>query len=176
MRARPYTTANGCDDGFCDIDEPESFAKLAGIMSREGLAYKLPLYRAASSTGSIALCQPSRGHQISASFLKRVARPLVVLLGDDDYSSTGPGGWQSTQRLLQWARAALLHGTGGTIAHYHVAVELTQQSKRLLLVETDAAHLPAWRLAVEATGRRLPTLVIAPTTPHPAVPPPGGVQ
>lgn len=44
--------------------------------------------------------------------MERHGRPVVVIVGDDDYASTGPAGWACAAKLRSWARFAIVHGSG----------------------------------------------------------------
>ena len=101
--------------------------------------------------------------------LDRTGRASVVLLGDDDYASTGPAGWVATRKLLYWTRAALVHGTGGTAEDYSGAVAMAIQWDRLVLVETSSDHLMSWADAVQNAPHRIAAVFKRPTAPgvHP---------
>ena len=105
-----------------------------------------------------------------------VGRPCCVLIGDDDYASTGPDGWACAHRLPWWAKAAIVHGTGGRPEHHAAVVQFTLGYGRLVLIETDSAHMVAWRAPFVSS--RVPVLMIQPPDdgPHPVQPPRGQMQ
>jgi hypothetical protein len=92
--------------------------------------------------------------------LKRSPRPVLVLVGDDDYATTGPAGWSATAMLLRWATSAVVHGTGGDIATYRMAADIAAANGRFLLIETSSAHVSTWRAALQAAG--VPHLSLVP--------------
>jgi hypothetical protein len=98
-------------------------------------------------------------------------RPIVLLLGDDDYSSTGPLGWRAARGSLSWARAVFIHGAGADPEHYRGAVGGAILHRRLLLVETDAAHIAAWTKAAGSKPKLtiVPQSGVHPTPSRPAV-------
>ena len=73
--------------------------------------------------------------------------PSIVVIGDDPYPnghSIGPGGWTCARRAKDWARFVFVHGTGGAIDHYRAASFAASVHRRLLIVETDSAHIAEW--------------------------------
>jgi hypothetical protein len=84
-----------------------------------------------------------------------------------------PGG----KGLAQWARAALVHGAAGEAAHYELALVAAHGCRRVLIIETDSAHVAAWCRAL-GDGRRMPLLCIVPPDgrAHPTPPARGTLQ
>ena len=69
--------------------------------------------------GGMALVQPQdRAALVSISMLKLAPRPVLVVIGDDDYASTGPAGWACARRLLHWSQWACIHAAGAEVAQY----------------------------------------------------------
>lgn len=98
--------------------------------------------------------------------LKNTARPLVVLLGDDDYATTGPTGWAAMPGFLRWASGALVHATGGDVPSYQMAIGLALVRPRFLLVETDSVHAEEWGAVL--CRRRIPCIgFVPPSGVHP---------
>ena len=153
---------------MAEITTREHFALLISHLSQSGYGFKLPLYRAAQS-GIIALAEITRDGVPPLKRLERTNRPKVVLVGDDDYASTGPDGWTATRKLIHWARAALVHGTGGEMEDYVGAVAMAIRWDRMLLVETSSEHLMAWAGVVQKAPRRITAVFKCPTAPgiHP---------
>jgi hypothetical protein len=108
--------------------------------------------------------------------LKRSARPTCVVLGDDDYQSTGPLAWTSFMRLSHWAKGALIHASGGDAPSYRMAIRMTLQHQRLLLVETSSAMADTWAAALNKRGIRPVGLLPSDGGPHPVLPPRSAMQ
>jgi hypothetical protein len=122
--------------------------------------HRVPLFQAAAK-GIIGLCDVPRGEPFPHGLLKALSRPVVAVIGDDDYRSTGPSGFPAAKRFAYWAKASIVHATGGEVKHYEEAVNAAVLCFRLLLVETDAAHGVEWRRFL-GDGRRIPILAILP--------------
>jgi hypothetical protein len=122
------------------------------------------------------LYQPDRRSNPPQRVLKRAADgPLICLIGDDDYHSTGPAGWKAISRLLSWADGALIHAARGNVATYRLGVHLAQRYGRFLFIETDSAHLEMWRRAL--AERQIPHHAVVPIDdPHPIPPRPKDQQ
>ena len=121
--------------------------------------HHLPLFRAVRA-GLIELVMPRR--ETGWRFLREAdakRRPVLLLIGDDDHASTGPDGWRCAKRLPPWTRAAVVHGTGGEAAHYAAAVGFAIGHGRLVMLETDSAHLAEWTALF---ANRVPLLTIRP--------------
>ncbi len=106
--------------------------------------HHLPLLDAVRA-GRIAVVAPER--QAAGNCLreaKRIGRPVLLLIGDDDHASTGPSGWRCARKLREWARAAIVHGTGGRREHYEWAATAAAMQRRLVMIETDSGHLAEW--------------------------------
>ena len=127
----------------------------------------LPLYRAVRA-GQINVIEPRRAATVKKALLADTRRPCIVLLGDDDYESTGPAGWACARRVKAWSTVAFLHAAAGEPHHYEAAVVASAASRRLLLVETSSTHRDAWLHFLAPK----PVHVIAThgDEPHPAIP------
>lgn len=111
------------------------------------------------------------------AMLKRAPRPVLVLIGDDDYASTGPAGWACTPTLLRWARAAMVHGTGADVATYQLAVQMAVGCRRGLLIETSSPFARVWREALRTARQPVPNVtLVAPNDAHPVMPARGAMQ
>ena len=74
------------------------------------------------------------------------AVPMIAVLGDDDYASTGPTGWPATRRLFRWAKGAMIHATGADAPSYQAAIRMAIGSRRFLLIETSSDCAAEWGL------------------------------
>jgi len=118
--------------------------------------------------GLAVLFNSDRGQRVTADELNQAQRPTVVVIGDDDYASSGPAGWRCSATIAGWAAAAIVHAAAATAESYAEAAKAARLLGRAVLIETDTAHALAWAKVFE--GR--PVLVVAPTTgPHPILPP-----
>jgi hypothetical protein len=138
------------------IVRPEHCARLIGVAQQIGSPARVPLYRAVAD-GQVTLIEHGRDRHVTWAMLSKKHGPTVILLGDDDYKSTGPSGWPQAVCLLRWARTIILHGANGEPVHYAMAAAGAMIRRRLLMVETDAAHLEAWQV--------LARVVVPPDTP-----------
>lgn len=118
--------------------------------------HRLPIIRAIRQ-GKIAAAEYTRKTQAGVTRLKRMPKPLIAILGDDDEEACGPAGWAAARPLLKWANALVVHATGPRLSHYETAAAMTVMHRRVLLIETDSANLAAW-LAALPKGK--PTLII----------------
>lgn len=129
------------------------------MLEQAGCPAHAELIRAVRA-GRIALLGMQRdGPFPSRQELRRARRPVLALIGDDDYQASGPGGWRCTARALAWARAVIVHGAAATVETYALAVAAAERTGRALLVETDSAHLAEW---VARVPPEVATQVIAP--------------
>jgi hypothetical protein len=112
--------------------------------------------------GTHNLVIPNRQAMAPMGMLKRSPRPVVLLLGDDDYCSTGPNGWACVPKVFAWAQKALVHGTGADIASYQMALDAASVCRRFLLVETDSSLATEWAEAIAAARSAIPTLILLP--------------
>lgn len=114
-------------------------------MEQAGAGWHVPLLRAVLG-GTIRAVFVAPGSRVPRSLLdmSRHPRPLVVVLAGDGGGPAEPDAFPQARRLLRWARFIILHGTGGEASHYALAAEAAIQARRVLLVETTSAALPAW--------------------------------
>ena len=128
---------------FVNVTRADDVARLIGVYQSLGLAHRVPLLRAAMH-GRIAFVAVERGGEPPLRHLKKLRSPAVVLIGDDDYLSTGPDGWPGAVKLRRWARGAMVHGAGGKTEHYALAVGMALERERLLFIETSSVHARGW--------------------------------
>lgn len=131
------------------IVRPEHCPLIIAIAHQIGKTASVPLYRAAAK-GLVRVVQLGRGTRVRYGVLNGARGPgTVVVVGDDDYATTGPSGWRQAASLLRWARVIILHGASAEPDHYAMAADGAMARRRALLVETSSAHLGAW---MELTG------------------------
>lgn len=131
-----------------------------------------------ASAGVLNAVFAFRDSHITMRQLKTSDRPVLVIIGDDDYASTGPVGWPDATKLMRWARFVILHGAGGEPGHYSAAVMAAQVHHRALMIETDTAHLDAWRalvMRIRPNGAGLIVRTRPGAPPHPMMHAPDGV-
>ena len=121
---------------------------------------KLPVARAFAA-GQIGIVEVPRSAPFPPEPRHPTSKPILAIIGDDDYASTGPKGFPGVKRFCYWARAAIVHGAGGQPEHYEEAVRATRAVRHVVLIETDAAHISEWRFAF-GNGARIPILQILP--------------
>ncbi len=160
------------------IDRLDQIPLAISQVQAGGAAHRAVLLRAIYR-GLIAHTELQR--ETTASHVKRfiaAARaPALILVGDDDYASTGPDGWRQTTRLMQWARLVIVHAAGADVEQYEAFVTVARQIGRVLLVETDAAHAEAWTQAALAVRAPPAVQLILPIDGlHPVCLPAGGRQ
>lgn len=153
-RAKAAQTSNG--RSVIQECRSERLAEAIAKMQVCGRVGYVELLRAVRE-GAIALCpigrrdsrfQPSDAH----------GKPVVIVIGDDDYASTGPAGWACTEAVANYASAAVVHGAGATASTYKMAIVNALAVGKVVLVETSSAYADAWAEAFA----RMPTIVIAP--------------
>jgi len=100
------------------IARPEHGSRLVALAQQSGYTARLPLYRTVAA-GLIRVVEHHRGTRVPWDVLNGARdRTTVIVLGDDDYRTTGPGGWSKAVRLLRWARVIILHGASAEPVHY----------------------------------------------------------
>src|ERR1700733_13015597 len=102
------------DPDFCQIGKPEQIDRLIAHAATMNLVGRVELLRAVRD-GSINLVEIERRADAPMRAIENSPRPVVIVLGDDDYRSTGPSGWAGWRRLSYWARCAMVHATGADI-------------------------------------------------------------
>ncbi len=155
----------------------EDIARVIGHAEMAGAGFYIPLLRRVMQ-GEISVCWPQRA-TVQPPFyrLSKLGRPLVVIVGDDDYATTGPGGWACADKLRTWATFAVVHGAGGKPEHYEMAAEMAVQVRRLLLIETSSEAAQDWAAYLFERSPKLPFMgVLPPDGPHPVMPDKGQVH
>ena len=114
------------------------------------------LLRGVQNEGVTLVCLPNRG--INLPDLDKIPSLAIVLIGDDDYASTGPSGWACSPTIAAWAGCAVIHASGATVETYRQAINGAHVRGRAVLVETDSAHAEKWA----ELFRPNPTLIILP--------------
>lgn len=156
------------------INEPAHLDRMIAGLVTAGFSHRAELLRAVRR-GSICTIEPRRDAIVSMRILKTAARPALVLVGDDDYATTGPDGWATLPNLLKWARGAMVHGTGATIESYQTAIGMTLVHRHFVLVETSSARVQEW--GERFISRRIPVVGLLPTNgAHPLPPARGTMQ
>ena len=143
----------------CQIGRPDQIDRLIAVAATLNLPGRVALLRAVRR-GEINLIEVDRQGVPPSRFLKRSHRPVIAIVGDDDYAATGPTGWVATRRLLSWARSALIHATGADERSYQMAIDQALGCHQFVLVETDTAHAREWGEALLA--RRVPCIALVP--------------
>jgi hypothetical protein len=155
------------DPGFYQIGKPEQIDRLIAHAATMNLPGRVELLRAVRA-GAINLVEIERRADAPMRAIENSPRPVIMLLGDDDYRSTGPAGWAAWQRLSYWARGAMVHATGADVPSYRLALGLAVVQRRFLMIETDSAHAHDWGSALHR--RNIPALgLVPPDGTHPVV-------
>lgn len=134
------------------IDRRDQIPGLIARYQQAGQHHRVPLLMALY-TGAISYAEAWRGAgggYLRAFMARTSNRPAVLLVGDDDYRSTGPAGWPMADAMARWCRFAIVHATGAEVSHYQSALLLAEAHGTVLFVETDSAHEAAWVEAVQA--------------------------
>ena len=87
-----------------EIGAPDQIDRLIAHAATLNLPGRVELLRAVRA-GAINLVEIERKAPAPMRLIERSPRPVVMLLGDDDYAATGPAGWVAWQRLSYWAPA-----------------------------------------------------------------------
>ena len=149
----------------CKPDDLANAAAMADQAGQPGVAELMREVR----RGGIAVCFNSdRKRKMTVAELNQAARPTIVVVGDDDYSSSGPSGWRCSATIADWAAAVVVHAAGADAESYAEAAKAARLLGRAVIIETDTAHAKDW--ATVFKGR--PVLLVLPKSgPHPIVPP-----
>jgi hypothetical protein len=124
--------------------------------------------------GGLALFFNSdRTQTVTVEELNQAQRPTIVVVGDDDYQSTGPAGWRCSATVAEWAAAAVIHAAGATADTYAEAAKAARLLGRAVLIETDTANALAWAKVFEP--KRV-LMVLPKDGPHPIMPPRSAVH
>jgi hypothetical protein len=152
------------------IGSRELMAEIIMRMDQAGLHHRALLIRTAAA-GTICLIEPARDGVPSFKATDRAGRPALVVLGDDDYASTGPAGWAIFRRLSYWARGAIVHASGADVRSYQAVVDATVRCRRFVLIETDFAHARQWGEALLKAPRPILVSCLVPAdAKHPVTP------
>jgi hypothetical protein len=157
MKATPGAGSPG--DRFHEITSQDDLSRIVACAATSGRSHHADLLRQASS-GRFNLVQVDRTSIPPTRWLKHSRRPVLVMIGDDDYASTGPAGWAALPKLLRWAHSAMIHGTGADVASYRAAAGMAVTAKRFLLIETSSAFVDAWAAVLSAA--RIPSIALRP--------------
>jgi hypothetical protein len=142
-----------------EIRAPDEIDRLIALTANMNLVGRIELLRAIRA-GVLNMVELDREGKLPVRAMEKSARPVLVLIGDDDYAATGPTGWAATRRLLYWAKAGLVHATAADAASYRMAMRMTSAHRRVALIETDTAHAAQWSTALVA--RRIPCIELMP--------------
>jgi hypothetical protein len=144
---------------------------IAGLQ-QAGLHYKIPLFRALGAK-RISLCEILRGADtLDKSLIVNTPLPVVCVLGDDDFCSTGPSGFPIAEDLIRWSKCRVIHGAGGEAAHYEEAIFGAEILGNCLFIETSSQFVDEWLALVKKNfGDAAPhTMVVKATDrPHPVM-------
>jgi hypothetical protein len=163
--------AGGCSMNAFPTMLGEVIDRAVAAAATAGAGHTAELLRAARR-GEIAFVQPQdRAALVSMSALKRAPRPVLVVVGDDDYQSTGPAGWVCAARLLRWSRWTCIHASGAEVAEYRAIAAATVLHWRALLIETSSAQAENWAAALYAANRQPHGCIVLPGNGlHPVMP------
>lgn len=133
---------------------------IAGLSTIE--PYRTPLLRAARD-GLLSLSAATHGQRIPARYLNG-DKPVVAMLADDRPDAGGPEAWRQATRLLRWARFVVFHAAAGEAQQYSLVVGTALAFRRVLLIEVQPRHLPAW---IALSAKTVPDLRGVVFAPHP---------
>jgi hypothetical protein len=152
---------------------PEKLISVAIGLDQAGHPGMAQIFREMAIGGFAAILNVQRDEKFTQAELGAANRPTLVVLGDDDYQSTGPDGWRCSATVASWAACAVIHASSANAETYQQAILAARTMGRCVLIETDSAHAEAW-LDLFPTK---PTLTILPTNgAHPAAPPKGSIH
>ena len=141
--------------------DPRNIDKAVAVCRAFNSAHHIPLLKAACAGQVAVTFLSSRLSRPNIYALGKEKRPSLILVGDDEGRTTGPMGWVATAQMLQWAKGALVHATGGDQQSYTLAVTMAEQLGRLLLVETSSDAAEAWVTELQKVG--VFTVLLLPT-------------
>lgn len=147
-----------------------SYVQLSDAINRAqhlGSHAYIPILEAVRAGRIACVFVTRRDGMVSNRTLKTFARPVMVIVGDDDHAATGPAGWPTTAPLMRWTRAVMVHGAGAEPDHYKAAVAGTEAHGRFVLVETSSQHVPAW---MTCAADRVAVAIVPRNGPHPVMP------
>ena len=151
--------------------KPSDIARMIGQAELAGAGYYTPLLRRVMA-GELNICVPMRDTTVPPLYrLGKKGRPVVTLVGDDDYRPAGPDTWACAAKLRAWAAFAIIHGTGGKPEHYAMAGAAAMDVRRLLFIETTSAAAQEWAAFLYERSPKLPFMgVLPPDGVHPVMP------
>ena len=144
---------------FARVGDPDTIDRVIAILAAHGQEHRVALLRAVRR-GEVNLIEAMRAGIVPSRVLKDKSRPLVVLIGDDDYVTTGPTGWSTLPKLLRWANGAMVHASGGDAPSYEMAIGMALTRRRFLLVEASSERVREWGDALLA--KRIPFVCFVP--------------
>ena len=153
-----------------------SYAQLSDAINRArhtGSCAYVPILEAVRAGRVACVFVTRRDGMVSNRTLKTFERPVLVIVGDDDYGSTGPAGWTTKVPLMRWTRAVMVHGAGAEPDHYWAAVAGSEAHGRFVLVETSSEHVPAW---MACAAERVAVAIVPRNGPHPVLPSRGAMH
>jgi hypothetical protein len=155
------------------MDEGQLVEVIARIQQMGETSHIPLLQRARNKDLNLAIA--THGAPIPARMLSS-ERPTAIILADDHPDALGTRGWPQVRRLLQWASAAVLHGTGGQAEHYSFIAASTLALGRMLVVDMQYCRHAEWLALVEQYTPRLRVLSIIPPAggSHPVAGAPAG--
>ena len=163
------------------IESRADLAEAIAFMQRSGGAahFRLPPMRALQA-GRIAFLDmgahtPARDVK---AFLAIVRKPALVIVADDGDFPRGPEEMPQLGRLARWARQIIVHGAGGEVWQYELAVKSAEVVGRLLFIECPSRLVAAYQTFCLEAAPNVPGFLIAPPkgVAHPMPdngPPPG---
>lgn len=141
---------------------PKSIAGAIAFCQAHDSDHHVPLLQAAGA-GRIAFTPvTNRLSRPNINALGKARRPALILICDDAHDTTGPLGWAATAQVAQWARGAMVHGTGGNRQSYMLAVLMAEQCGRFVLVETSSDAADAWVDLFKGSG--VPSIKLQPAS------------
>ena len=156
---------------------PADVARMIGQAETAGVGYYTEWLRPVAR-GELNVMAPMRDTPQPPFYrLGKQGRPVIALVGDDDYQPAGPATWASAARLRAWAAFAIVHGAGAKREHYEMAAVMAKQVRRLLFVETTSEAAQEWAGFLSERTPKLPFMGVLPNDgPHPIAVPKGAVH
>jgi len=158
-----------------DFSSPAGMAQLIAKAEVAGYGHLIELLRSAMR-GEGNLCVPSRDTAMPPLWRLGKKRPLICLVGDDDYLEGGPSTWACAEKLRSWAAFAIIHGSGAECWQYAMAASVAREAKRLLFVETSSAAAQDWAEFLRQRADLKFWGILPKTGPHPVMPARGDVN
>lgn len=158
--------------------KPAEIARMIVQAEQAGVGFYAPLLRRVM-LGELNICLPQRDTAMPPLWrLGKKGRPVVCILGDDDYATTGPAGWACAGKVRAWAAGAIVHGTGGQPWHYDGAADTAMKVRRLMFIETSSDAAQLWAAFLRERTPALPFMGLLPPAPgsHPVMPDKGGLH